>query len=151
MITLLASIAGFASSVIPEIFKVFLDKNEKRHEIDILDRHISLGEKKIRYKIGAINSYADVEESKALYKTFYSKVRIIDALNASVRPVLAYAFFILYATVKYFQLQALDHIVDLNVVLSAIWTEDDRAIFAGIISFYFGQRAISKILSIKRK
>lgn len=150
MITLLASIAGFASSIVPEIFKFFLDRNEKRHELDMLDKHISLGEKKIRYKIGAINSYADAEETKALYKTFYSKVKLIDALNASVRPVLAYAFFILYASVKYFQFQMLYHISDLNIVVQTIWTEDDRAIFAGIISFYFGQRAISKILTIKK-
>lgn len=150
MITLLASIAGFASSIVPEIFKFFLDRNEKRHELDMIDRHITLGEKKIRYRLKAISDYADVEESKALYKTFYSKVRIIDALNASVRPVLAYAFFILYSTVKYYQFQAMYHVYDYNMVIQNIWTEDDRAIFAGIISFYFGQRAISKILSIKK-
>ena len=46
MITLLASIAGFASSIVPEIFKIFLDKSEKRHKIDMIDRHITLGEKK---------------------------------------------------------------------------------------------------------
>lgn len=31
------------------------------------------------------------------------------------------------------------------VVYDTLWTEDDAAIFAGIISFYFGQRAMSKV------
>jgi hypothetical protein len=78
-------------------------------------------------------------------------VKLIDALNASVRPVLAYSFFALYASVKYFQFQMLHHVIDLNALMQIIWTEDDRAIFAGIISFYFGQRPISKMLAIRRK
>ena len=30
-----------------------------------------------------------------------------------------------------------------------LWTTEDHAIFAGIISFYFGQRAMSKLRSGK--
>ena len=37
MITLLASIAGFISSIIPEIIKYFKDINDKKHELNILD------------------------------------------------------------------------------------------------------------------
>ena len=31
------------------------------------------------------------------------------------------------------------------VVYDTLWTEDDAAIFAGIISFYFGARAMNKV------
>lgn len=151
MVTLLASIVGFISSVIPELFKITSDKQDKKHEIQIMDRQIAMADKKISAKLEAVSSIADIEESKAIYKTFYSKIYFIDALNASVRPVLAYAFFILYATVKYFQFQIINTISDLQIILSTIWTEDDQAIFAGIISFYFGQRTINKIMSGRKR
>ncbi len=35
------------------------------------------------------------------------------------------------------------------VIYDTLWTQDDAAIFAGIISFYFGQRAMSKVRSGK--
>jgi len=59
------------------------------------------------------------------------------ALNGTVRPVIAYSFFALYASVKAIQFSA-----NLPWLL---WTAEDQAIFAGIISFYFGQRAMSKL------
>ncbi len=151
MITLLASLVGFISSIIPEVFKIVSDKQDKKHELEVMDRQISISAKKISTKLEAISSIADIEETKSIYKTFYSNIYFIDALNASVRPILAYAFFLLYATVKYFQFQIINTISDLQVILSTIWTEDDQAIFAGIISFYFGQRAINKILSSRKK
>lgn len=151
MITLLASIAGFISSIIPEIFKLASDKNDKKHELEIMDRQILMSKRKINSRLEEIANYADVEESKSLYATFRSNIFSIDVLNASVRPVLAYSFFILYAAVKYFQFQIITTISDLQIILHTIWTEDDQAIFAGIISFYFGQRALSKVLAIKRK
>ena len=40
MITLLASIAGFISSIIPELIKYFKDVNDKKHELSILDRQM---------------------------------------------------------------------------------------------------------------
>ncbi len=57
------------------------------------------------------------------------------------RPVIAYSFFILYALVKVMQFSA-----DMPWLL---WTAEDQAIFAGIISFYFGQRAMAKLRSGK--
>ena len=40
MITLLASIAGFISSIIPEIVKYFKDANDKKHELAIVEKQI---------------------------------------------------------------------------------------------------------------
>mgnify|MGYP000026272828 CR=1 FL=1 len=40
MITLLASIAGFITSFIPELIKYFKDINDKKHELNILEKQI---------------------------------------------------------------------------------------------------------------
>ncbi|MBN8531560.1 MAG: hypothetical protein J0L97_06855 [Alphaproteobacteria bacterium] len=88
-------------------------------------------------RLEEIQTQADIAESRALYRTYNTGIRWVDALNGTVRPVIAYAFFLLYAVVKAMQFSA-----DLPWLL---WTEEDQAIFAGIISFYFGQRAMSKM------
>ena len=90
-------------------------------------------------RLEEIHIQADIAETQAIYKTYHSNIEWVDALNASVRPVLAYAFFLLYAMVKYGQAVMMD-----TGVLS-LWGEEDQAIFSGIISFYFGQRAFSKM------
>lgn len=41
MITLLAAITGFISSIIPEILKIQKDTNDEKHKINILDRQIA--------------------------------------------------------------------------------------------------------------
>jgi len=71
----------------------------------------------------------------------------VDALNGTVRPVIAYSFFMLYAAVKLLSYAAIagSNAVPFVVIHDTLWTEDDAAIFAGIISFYFGQRAMKKL------
>ncbi|NDF11898.1 MAG: hypothetical protein EB060_03660 [Proteobacteria bacterium] len=88
-------------------------------------------------RLEEIQTQADIQESQALYQTFQSHIFWVDALNATVRPVIAYGFFGLYAALKIMHLHA--------GLPWLVWNEDDQAIFAGIISFYFGQRAFFKL------
>ena len=68
----------------------------------------------------------------------------MDALNASVRPVLAYAFFMLYSYAKYMQYQYLVTMLTPDDLIDLLWSIEDQAIFASVIGFYFGQRAFAK-------
>lgn len=144
MITLLASITGFISSIIPEILKILKDQHDRKHELNILDRKIEsskLGQAAI---IAEISSSKEINENSTLYSTYKSGVEWVDALNASVRPILAYSFFIMYAGVKYVQFKSIQSTAILVEYLEVLWNIDDQAIFAGIISFYFGQRMFNK-------
>lgn len=146
MITLLASIAGFVSSLIPEIVKLFKDKNDKKHELEILNKQIELTKMNLSEKVEEVRSSYDAAELANLYTTFKSGINWIDALNASVRPVMAYCFFGLYSLLKYLQYSAvITSTKGIVEYLEILWTTDDQAIFAGIISFYFGQRTFSKL------
>jgi hypothetical protein len=145
MITLLASIAGFFSSIIPEILRIFKDKNDKKHELDIFDRQMKFSIIKADMQISEIEGRKDTLQQASLYSTYTTGIRWIDAINGSVRPVLAYSFFIMYFGVKVLQYMALkEYGSDFMQYLNTLWTIDDQAIFAGIISFYFGQRTFSK-------
>lgn len=58
-------------------------------------------------------------------------------------------FFLLYTSVKWVQISMLLDTTTLQQAILLIWQMEDQAIFAGIISFYFGQRAMSKVRSGK--
>jgi hypothetical protein len=146
MITLLASIAGFISSLIPEVVKFFKDKNDKKHELDILKMQIEITKQNIAGRLEEIKIFQDTAELKSLYATYNSGTKWVDALNGSVRPVLAYSFFALYSYLKYVQYSAaLKMQAGFFVYPDILWTTDDQAVFAGIISFYFGQRTFNKL------
>ena len=141
MITLLGSLLGFITSTFPSLLKLWQDASDKKHELAILQLQMQAQAQGHQERLEEINTQADIAESDALYKTYTTGIDWVDALNGTVRPVIAYSFFILYALVKVMQFSA-----DLPWLL---WTAEDQAIFAGIISFYFGQRAMSKLRSGK--
>lgn len=140
MITLFASIAGFIGSILPEIIKYLKDINDKKHEIEILRQQIEFTKNNKSTSLEEVNISRDLLEQASLYSTYKSDHKIIDALNSSVRPVLAYCFFGMYLAVKYLQYKAISCSAAIIEHINIIWNVDDQAIFAGIISFYFGQR-----------
>ncbi len=136
MITLLGALLGFAGSVFPDLLKMAKDYQDRNHELRILELQLVQQQQGHTQRLEEINSQADIAESRALYRTWRSGIRWVDALNGTVRPVLAYAFFALYVYVKVIQAMHTPWM---------LWSTEDQAIFAGIISFYFGQRAMSKV------
>ncbi len=149
MVTLFASIAGFIGSLIPEILKLIKDCYDKKHQLNIIDLEIKNHEFKRSDSNKIITKQCELAQQNSLYSTYNSGIRWIDALNASVRPILAYSFFLMYAWVKYVQYRAIDKLYILSEYLNILWSIDDQAIFAGIISFYFGQRTFNKLWKLK--
>lgn len=145
MITLLASLAGFISSLIPELLKYFVDKSDKNHEVLLLEYQMRLHKLKFNHRLEEVASLGSAEEAKALYRTYRTGVYWVDALNGTVRPVLAYAFFGIYSFIKVLQYKLIASSMNMTDIVTILWNGDDQAIFAGIISFYFGQRAITKM------
>ena len=145
MITLLGTLIGFISSIIPDLVKLFQERQDRAHELRILELQLQQQASGHSQRLEEIGAQADIAESRALYKTWASGVAWVDALNGTVRPVLAYAFFLLYFTVKCMQFALIDWLNPLPWQVDALWNGEDQAIFAGIIAFYFGQRAMGKI------
>jgi hypothetical protein len=133
---------GFVGSIVPTIFKHFQDKSDKKHELEIMKLQMKVQEKYGTQRLAEINADADIKESYGLYKTFYSGIKWVDAFNGSVRPVLAYAFFGLYGWTKiaYF-IKSGD-----AFLLAEMWTSVDSTIFLTIIAYFYGQRAMQKIM-----
>ncbi|MCC3862535.1 hypothetical protein [Pseudemcibacter aquimaris] len=150
MLTLLGSLLGFFSSAFPDFLKLWRDHSDRKHELAILDRQLEAQRQGHTQRLEEIQVEADVAESKALYAhaSQPSGVKWVEALRASVRPIITYAFFILFATVKTAALfKLLDQGVDLTSGLIAVWDAETQALFAAVMSFWFGQRALAKFRS----
>lgn len=143
--TLLATLLGFISSTFPDLLKLWKDGADRKHELAILQMQLEQQKQGHVNRLEEMQIVADSIEAKALYKTYSIGIKWVDALNGAVRPVLAYSFFILYSAVKYAQITILLDTVNILEVFPLIWHEEDQTIFAGIISFYFGARAFSKL------
>lgn len=138
MIAFLSSIIGFLSAGLPHLMEFYTSRQSNTHELEMLRLHAELAKIEQQGKLEAVGIQSDAnmyhdQIQLALASLKPTGINFIDGLNASVRPVVAYAFFALYTLVKLAQYR--------SGLPWLLWTEEDQAIFAGIISFYFGQRA----------
>jgi len=148
MLTLLGSLLGFLSSAFPDVLDIWRDRADRNHELAIMDRQIEANKLNHAQRLEEINVQADISESKALYShaSQPSGNAFIEALRASVRPVLTYAFFTLFATVKIAALvQLLNQGFTVTDSIIIIWDGETQALFAAVMSFWFGQRALTKL------
>jgi hypothetical protein len=145
MVTLLSSLIGFIGAMVPDVFALLRERQDRQFEREMLALQLKQQELGRSERLDEVRARTDAAEARALYQTWKTGVEWVDALNGTVRPVLAYAFFLLYASTKLLQWGLLDTASPLPWQVQALWGEEDQAIFAGIISFYFGQRAFGKL------
>lgn len=144
MIEVIGALLGFLGGIVPDMFGLWREKRDREHELAMLTFQMKHANAEHAWRMEEIGATADVAESKALYRTFATGIRWVDALNGTVRPTLAYAFFGLYLFVKVSLYGTLDF--SLPWAITAFWDEYDRAFLFGVLSYYFGQRGMSKTL-----
>ena len=149
MLTLFSSLLGFSTSFVPKILDFFQDKQDKKHELALMDKQleqqIKLGELGIR----KTHIEADTEEFKAVHThdtAIMSKASTWSVTYSStVRPTITYLFMLLFITVEisaYYVL--LSKGVAATDALSIVWDQDITSLFAAILSFWFGGREIRR-------
>ena len=148
MLTLLGSLLGYLTSAVPQLFGLIQDWQDRKHELAILDRQMQMQTLGHTQRLEEINVSADIAESQALYRhdSQPSGVRWVDGLRSSVRPMITYAFFLLFAAVKgsgLYLLIAVDGLA-LADALPRIWDDETAALFAAVVSFWFGARSLAK-------
>lgn len=145
MLTLLGSFLGLLGSFVPEILKHLRDRFDKQHELALLDRQMELMKTNHHQRLQAIDALGDIYEAQVLYNHARpTRIPWVDALSGSVRPVITYVFFLLYGSVKVAQGFLLAHGVPVAQILVHLWHPEDQALFAAVMSFWFGQRSLLK-------
>ena len=141
MISLLGSILGFVTSTGPGIFKSYMDskqdQRDKEHELKLMQQQsqdkrdeaiiTSVGEANI-----AVHRSSDEQTKKAS--------QWVVNISASVRPLITYFFFLEFVLLTF--LSAFNKISP--ELFQKLWSNEMVGIFSVIISFWFGQRLVSK-------
>jgi hypothetical protein len=152
MLSLLGTLLGFGTSIIPTIFGFFAEKSKRAADLEELKLRADLQQRGIELNIKQIQAQADAEEAKGLYAQDASLKGSpwIESMRASVRPVITYVFFILFVLIKVCALVTLlkagTSVVD---ALPRLWDEETGGLFAAVISFWFGNRAFDKLKNNK--
>ena len=145
MLTLLGALLGFFSSSFPTLLKFFNQKQDRAHELAIMDRQIELSKSGQASRLEEVRLQAESAEQVALYQhAQHSNTKWVDALSSSVRPVITYAFFGLYGVIKVSQWLILTHTLPSAQSFVFLWSPEDEALFAAVMSFWFGHRALIK-------
>lgn len=144
MITLLGSLLGFLGAALPDFMKLFTASADRKHEITLLQMQMQQQAQGHTERLEEINANADISESQALHQPQQiTGIKWLDGYVGSVRPTITYTFFLLYAFIKIVSI----HQLGMNGIISTpwlVWGEEDQCIFAAIISFWFGSRAMQK-------
>ena len=148
MLSLLGTLLGFSTSIVPEILGYFKQRQANAQELSMLEAKAKYATTLSELKVQELDIEAEIAETKGLYAHDQSldSGTFVNALRGSVRPVLTYLFFIMFATVKgtlLYTAVTTDG-VNFETAVLMIWDGETQAIFSAIIAFWFGNRAMSK-------
>ena len=151
MITLLGSLLGFGTSFLPEVLNFFRAGQDHKHKLESMQLEMELMTKRSELQLNIMDKQAEIKETEGLYRhDSMDAGGFINALRGSVRPVITYVFFGLFIAIKITAIVALMNSGnDLGRSLSLIWDDQTAGLFAAIMSFWFGGRAISKYMKVK--
>ena len=152
MMTLLGSLLGFGSSFLPEVLNFFKAGQEHKQKMESMKLEMELMSKRSELQLSLLDKQADIKETEGLYKhDSIDAGGFVNALRGSVRPVITYAFFGLFVAVQVvIMVKVMDEGGDWASAVTLMWTPETSGLFAAIMSFWFGNRAVSKYLGTKK-
>lgn len=146
--SLIGGLGGLLGSALPEAINFFAKKRDQKFELQKMEKAAELRAKGFDHELIMYQAKADDEEHKRLIE---HDIQIskgsgwINALQRSVRPVITYCFFGLFACVEVSILvAALQSDVEFTKALTLVWDQETQAIFSAVIGFWFGDRRLSK-------
>ena len=144
MLSLLGSLLGFGTSFLPKVMDYFQDKQDKKHELQLMDKQLEQQIQIGNQKLDMVYVEADIRETEALLKSqtalTKSSSQWITDLAASVRPFITYLLFVEFMALT---LLLAGGYID-NAMYSLIWSDEVVGIWAAVISFWFGSRTFNR-------
>ncbi len=152
LLTLVGALGGALINVIPTLIAYFIRREDTaqlkaKYEYELaktkLEADVSIARQQMETDLVAESNErvaidADVQRSDV--GGFWSTVR------TSIRPVITYSMFMCFIGLKGFAFYHSIFILnyDVLIALDYIWDPQTEAIFAAIVGFWFGSRAIEK-------
>ncbi len=155
MLSIIAALIGLLSSTIPNILRYFERKQEITYELEMMRMKIEATIKgyEVGQAINELNNNTSATNDARRHDETLDGGEFINALRASVRPVVTYTFFGIWLFVKMTILFAFFKAgnLDLQVFTATMLDEQTLALFSLIMGFWFGARSFEKMPSINTK
>ena len=102
MISLLGTLLGFGTSIVPEVLGYFKQSQANKQELAMLEAKGKYAKQLSELKLKELDAKAEIQETESLYAHDRSidAGGFVNALRGSVRPILTYLFFVAFASVK---------------------------------------------------
>jgi len=160
MLTLVSTLLGFASGGLPKVLDFVQDRGDKKHELALMamqrERELALAKegfiaqaKVEEIKTEQVAMQTQAQEKLAMWKHDMkigegASTWVIN-LRASVRPVVTYLFVGLLIVVDIAGIwYAYSTGVAFAEAMDMVFNDDEMAILAAIIAFWFGSQAFNK-------
>ena len=160
MLSLVSSLLGFASAGLPKALDFLQNKSDQKHQLAIMamqrERELALAKEGFiaqaaveEIKTEQIAMQTQTQERLAMYKHDSSLAdggsRWVINLRASVRPVVTYLFVGLLIVVDVAGIwYAYSTGIAFAEAMEIVFSDDDLAMLAAILSFWFGSQAWNK-------
>lgn len=148
MLALLSPLIGIIGSLLPSVVRIFERKQELKHEIELTRIKLDASLKAAEANIKLEEIKADVTEGQSIrdHDESIDGGKFINALRASIRPIITYVFFALFVTVKAAAAYVMiNNGLSVPEMLRAVWDSETMALFSTIMAFWFGSRIIEKM------
>ena len=156
MITLLGSLLGFGTSIVPEILGFFKQGQANKQELLMLEAKAQYAQALSSMQLEELDAKAEIVETEKLYEhdmALAARGGWVVSLQASVRPVITYLFMATFIAVEGGLVYSLiaNQNVDWPTALESAFGDEEMAMFSAILSFWFGNRAMSKARAVIAK
>jgi hypothetical protein len=147
MLALLSPLFGILGSLLPSVVRIFERKQEIKYEIELTKIKLDAAKQQadLNFNIEMVKNDAVSRQSALDHDKSLDGGKFINALRASIRPVITYSFFFLFCAVKiaaaYTMISTGQSVPEM---LNAVWDIETMSLFSTIIAFWFGSRVIEK-------
>ena len=153
--TLLGTLFGGLFRMAPEILKWMDRKDERKHELSMFDKQLEADRLRgdqalaqIQVQADASIGTAEIQAIIAATKAQATKtgIRWVDAINSLMRPLITFWWVVVLYTAalaaQFFFL--IDSGAQVTQAILALWSNDEKALVASIVSFWFVDRSLRR-------
>lgn len=142
---LLGSLLGGVLRLIPEVLKLSDRKNERAHELAMLDKEVEFAKVKGDIVLREAGARLEAAEMDAMMVALKSQADMavasgkwVAAVSALVRPLVTYLFTLFYFGVKFVGMAiAVEAGGAWKEVFTTAWGVEDMAVFNMVLTFWF--------------
>lgn len=154
LITLLGGGLGGLLRFIPEILKLFTEGKDREHEYRMTQLQLDIDKQRATLNLDLVHAQGDVQANAQDMQAYIAAIEAqakpsgvawVDALSASVRPVVAYWWLTLFTVAKICLIvAAIQHFTTIEAFVSHIWTAEDAGFLSMILGFWYVDRSVRK-------